>query len=218
MVLPKRKSTKPLHRPSVEEAATEAASGLPGLIRLANLVPPDHPLPGFPDIKFIHVGGLDMDSTSRERQFRRFLDENFPRDRYVEFREFFDSGSNDPVRPESMYQYLRETREALRMIASQHRNQSLFNSNLHFPWHLVSNWKIDRIRICGVCGKIFFADRNNKLTHGEPCTTTRRVRNWRRNQAQYEQARKLKSARPDKERKPVKHASQGGKNVTQKAR
>jgi hypothetical protein len=142
----------------------------------------------------------------------RFLDENFPWKNFTAFREFLDEGSAYQFRPVEMYTKVRETREALRMIAAHRKEKSLFDLNFYFPWHEVGSWGLDRIRLCENCGAVFFATRNNKLTHSGSCATARRVREWRKHQDQYEQARKRK---PTVE---VKRDSRGGKNVTRKAR
>lgn len=215
------KSTKPLHERATENA--ELGTGLPVLIRLANLVPADAALPHF------YVRGMGyQDDAAQEREFVRFLDENFPREHFAEFRQFFDEGKDHPFRPAEMYTKLRETREALRMIATHQKERALFSVNFYFPWEQVSGWKVDRIRVCENCGKLFFANRNNKLTCSDPCSTARRVREWRKHQDQYEQARKLKSARRTKNTKvntqkqkqssSRKRSSQGGKHGTHKTR
>jgi ribosomal protein S27AE len=135
-----------------------------------------------------------MDEVARESEFGRFLDRHFPREHFTELRAFFDEGADDPIRPEDMYAYLRETREALKMIATRQRKRSIFDSNLSFPWELVGEWKLDRIRLCEICGEVFFANRNNRMTCGPRCSNARRVRRFREQESQYEQARKLKSA------------------------
>jgi hypothetical protein len=163
-----------------------------------------------------------------DHEFALFLEGNFPRGKFAEFREFLDQGAGNPFPLSEMYTYLRETREALRMIATHQKERSLFTVNFYFPWEKVSGWKVDRIRICANCKKLFFAARNNKLTCSDPCSTARRVREWRKHQPQYEQARKLKQVRPTKDSKikiqkqkessSRKQGSKGAKNVSQKTR
>jgi hypothetical protein len=192
------------------------------------MVPADIPLPRFPDDK---CGVKDfMNDAAAEREFARFLDENFPRDKFGEFRAFLDDGAEHPFRPLDMYRFVGETRDALRMIAAHQTNRSPFNPMFYFPWEKVAGWKIDRIRVCESCGSIFFATRRNKLTCSNTCSTARRVREWRKRQSQYELARKKKSARPSrkiptKKLGPKKNGSPqdeqrlgGGRNVTRKTR
>ncbi|MGA3126066.1 MAG: hypothetical protein ABSD13_05080 [Candidatus Korobacteraceae bacterium] len=215
------KSSKPLHNEIAEETVAEPETGLPGLIRLANLLPADAALPCFPDDKCMLLGSDYSDDDIREREFLRFLDENFPRERFGEFRQFLDSGVDNPCRPDEMYDFVMETREALRMIATHQQARSTFSRGLSFPWAQVGGWKVDRIRVCENCGKLFFAKRNNKLTCSDRCAGNRRVRRLRKHRSQYEQARKLKSVRiteVQKEPSSRKQGLQGGENGPKKTR
>jgi hypothetical protein len=214
------KRLKPLHKKVDEGAVAEPDTGLPGLIRLANLISADAELPHFPDVKCVQLGSKYLDDAVCEREFARFLDENFPRDKFDKFREFFDLGADHPFLPNEMYSFVRETRAALRMIATHQQERSRFNINFHFPWAQVGGWQVDRIRVCEKCGKLFFANRGNKQTCSERCSTARRVQRHRERQSQYEQARKLKSARTTKDSKvkTQKGKAQGEKNGSQKTR
>jgi hypothetical protein len=194
---PKKKSARPLQLTTADVIATPD-SGLSTLMRLANMVPADAVLPHFPDERCVRLGKDYFDEAVKKREFARFLDENFPRNKFAGFRNFLDEGADHPFRPKEMYTFVRETREALTMIAAHQRERSLFNVNFSFPWQLIGGWTVDRIRLCENCGKVFFANRNNKLTCSDPCSTARRVREWRKHQPQYEHARKLKSARTGK--------------------
>ncbi len=200
---------------SANEITTPDA-GLPVLIRLANMVPANALLPQFPDEKCVLLGKDYFDGAVQNREFTRFLDENFPRDKFADLREFLDEGADHPFRPKEMYTFVKETREALTMIAMHQQERSLFNVNFYFPWQRVGEWKVDRIRLCENCGKLFFASRGNKLTCSETCSTARRVREWRKHQPQYEHARKLKSARTGKQprRKHKLHRRSDGTNKT----
>jgi hypothetical protein len=157
-----------------------------------------------------------MEPAEFDREFERFLDENFPREPFPALRGLLDQGRDERFRPHEMYEFIRETRQALRMFASQ-QQQSRLGLTLYFPWHLVSGWKIDRLRTCENCDELFLADRANKLTCKPACSTARRVREWRKKQPQYEQARKLKGATSAKPvvRRTIK---KGGKHGTQQAR
>jgi hypothetical protein len=222
------KSIKPLHAKVTEDASAEPDTGLPTLIRMANMVPSAAELPQFPDEKCVRLGKDYLNDVVQKREFARFVDENFPRDKFAEFREFLDEGVNHAFRPREMYTFVRETREALTMLATHQKERSLFNVNFYFPWEQVGGWNVDRIRVCENCGNLFFANRNNKLTCSDPCSTARRVREWRKHQDQYEQARKLKSARrtkntrakaqKQKQSSSRKRGSQGGKNGAHKTR
>lgn len=222
------KSIKPLHKEVAEETVAAPDAGLPGLIRFANLAPVDAKLPDFPDEKCARLGNDNFDDVAAEREFARFLDEKFPREKFAEFRDFFDAKSallertGPPHSTWLVYIYVKEAHEALRMIATHKRERSLVPGGWFFPWEQVGGWKLDRIRVCENCGKLFFANRKNKLTCSDPCSTARRVREWRKHQPQYEHARKLKLARPtkgtktktqkQKEPSPAKQGLQGGKN------
>ena len=173
-------------------------------------------MPNFPDLNFAQPWTELLKDAVWEREFGRFLDENFPRDKFNQFRTFLDEGSGNLFPAWDAYKFVRDAREALRMIAGQQNQRSLFNLTNHFPWHLVGGWKLDRIRICENCSRVFFADRRNKLTCSDTCSTTRRVREWRKHQGQYEHARKLKSVKGT--HVAGKQDSKGGKNVTRKTR
>lgn len=219
---------KPFHNRRALATAAGPDTGLPALIQLANMVPADAALPQFPDEQCVLLGKDYLNEAVRQREFARFLNENFPRDKFAAFRDFLDEGADHPFRPDEMYAFVRETREALTMIATHQREQSLFNVNFYFPWQQVGGWKVDRIRLCENCGNLFFANRNNKLTCSDPCSTARRVREWRKHQDQYEQARKLKLDHPAKDSKGKmlkqkgssshKRNSRGGKHGTHKTR
>jgi hypothetical protein len=224
-LVPKTKSRKPLRAKTTRETASEPDAGLTRLIRLANMVPPDASLPHFPDLDCVALGSRYFGR--EEKEFARFLDENFPRDKFAEFRQFLDEGVDDPFPMREMYTFVVETREALRMIVNHQKERSLFSVTFHFPWERLGEWDISRLRICENCARLYLANRRNKLTCSETCSTTRRVRQWRKHQSQYEYARKLRLARYSKdtntktqkrESSSRKHGSQGGKNVTQKTR
>jgi ribosomal protein S27AE len=218
MLPPKTKAIKPLHAGSSSTTASEGEAKLAVLIRLANKAPADAMLPFYPDEQSLLRGVFDMEEVARESEFERFLDEHFPRENFTELRAFFDEGADHPIRPEDRYAYLRETREALKMIATRRRRRSIFDSDLSFPWHLVGEWKLDRIRLCEICGAVFFANRNNQLTCGPRCSSTRRVRRFREHQAQYEQARKLRPTKGIHANRISKQSPKGGSNGTQKTR
>ncbi len=230
-VLTKMKTSKPLQEKSAEGAVTGPDTALPELIRLANMLPADKELPFFPDAKFLEASGGTSgfwNDAIYGREFVRFLDENFPRERFGEFRQFLDPETANPLRREERYIFVTESREYLRMIARHQKARSLFTLTLYFPWEQIGGWQVDRIRMCENCGKLFIANRNNKLTCSDPCSTARRVREWRKHQLQYQQARKKKSAlttkssrtktQKQKTRSSRRQGSQGGENGTQKAR
>jgi hypothetical protein len=52
----------------------------------------------------------------------------------------------------------------------------------------------DRVRLCPICSRFFFALRITQRACSTRCNQTRRVRAWREKQTQYEYTRKLKSA------------------------
>jgi hypothetical protein len=176
MEAPKKKNTKPLRRAKRREYPIAPNTELQTLIHVANLVPADTELPSF---------------SGDEQSFGRFLDRTFPRTSFAALRSFLDDGIDHPEFPPSdAYTYMREAREALRMIATHQRERSLFYLTFHFPWEKVGDWKAERIRMCESCGLLFYAHRNNRLTCSDRCSTARRVREWRKHQSQYEQARK----------------------------
>jgi len=178
---PKRICPKPLLRKPARQTSTPPDTGLLNLILLANMVPADVELP--------LVGEDD------QQAFGQFLDRTFPRDKFAALREHLDLGIGHSFPPSYRYTLMREAREALRMIATHQRERSLFQITFHFPWEWIGGWKVDRIRVCESCGLLFYASRNNKLTCSGRCSTARRVREWRKHQSQYEQARKRKGGR-----------------------
>jgi hypothetical protein len=209
---PKQKSSKPLRGLNISQSINEPEDGLPLLIRLANMVPAGTALPHFPDNACVRLGEDYLKPEVKEREFERFLNENFPVHEFREFRSFLNEGADHPFRPSEMYTFVRETREALRMIVTHQKERSAFSVTFHFPWEKVGDWDIGRIRLCENCGTLFLASRNNKLTCSDRCSTARRVREWRKHQAQYEQARKNRSARKDRRsKKLIKRREGNGK-------
>jgi len=51
-----------------------------------------------------------------------------------------------------------------------------------------------RVRQCPVCGRFFYAFRKDQKACSKRCNSSRRVRDWRANQASHEYQRKLRSA------------------------
>ena len=54
--------------------------------------------------------------------------------------------------------------------------------------------ELARVRQCDVCAHLFFALRKDQKACSKRCNATRRVREWRANQAQHEYRRKLRGA------------------------
>jgi hypothetical protein len=54
--------------------------------------------------------------------------------------------------------------------------------------------ELARVRQCGVCSRFFFALRKDQKACSKLCNGTRRVRDWRANQAKHEYRRKLRAS------------------------
>lgn len=179
------------------QQASDRTGGLSFLLYIANLLPPDIELPVFPDSNVVLSGRESLKKSVWEKEFVRFLDDSFPRTKFAEFRSVLDDGLGNEIFPAwEAYAFIKDSREALKMIASQQNLRSRFSLATTFPWQLISQWDIGRIRVCESCKKLFYAGRRNKLTCSASCSNTRRVREWRKHQDQYEQARKLKPVKP----------------------
>ena len=58
----------------------------------------------------------------------------------------------------------------------------------------LSGVELARVRQCGVCSQFFFALRKDQQACSKRCNATRRVRDWRVNQARHEYRRKLRAS------------------------
>ena len=54
--------------------------------------------------------------------------------------------------------------------------------------------EVARVRVCPICNKVFYALWITQMACSQRCNQTRRVREWRKSQARYEQNRKFKRA------------------------
>src|SRR5882757_8945016 len=100
MALPKRRTSKPLHDFSVEPFDEKSNAGLLNLICVANILPAEGQLPTFPTQKSLQDNLYEeWDDAWKTREFAKFLDENFPRDRFDKFRAYLDLGKDEPLRP-----------------------------------------------------------------------------------------------------------------------
>jgi len=119
--------------------------------------------------------------------FDQFLDQRFPREKFVEFRRALEGPNMLPYAAPSSkivnYRLIILTRERWR--AAAHINSIIAS---------MTGTKRSPLRICEFCKNLFLARRNNQETCSEKCASGRRMARWRAKADEYESNRQRKKA------------------------
>jgi hypothetical protein len=206
-----------IQRKQCEQASRTkpAPAQLAELIKVANLVPPESDLPSpfdpLPDVPLptFGLGAVDQ-------YFINLVNIKFPKTQFAPFRQYLGQlGTNSNARPK--YQHLRAAREMLRAFANEgkdspkskeiklrHIHEALVNIRAdergriqfsHGPiMDALRGVEVARIRLCPICGKIFWAGRLDQRCCSGKCSHVRRTRLWRASyQSKYKEQRVWKA-------------------------
>lgn len=162
----------------------------PATLTIANLLPGDVATPDF------HTADPWHETPAEAAEFERFLDEQFPREKFPKFRQAVDNPYldwNAGVKRHTKlqnYRYIVGIRDRYRGAAQV---QSLIA--------VITNDRLPPLRICEWCKSLFIAYRSDTKTCSTKCGDARRQANWRAKAKDYEVARQRKLSAKDDERK-----------------
>jgi len=182
-------------RPKTPEDVLELRFRLAALqLDIPNLIPgkespPEFTLPG-------------KETPTVAAAFEQFLDRHFPRrkEKFADLRDAIDLGLRDSdflplitkrrrgferqLTPLETYRFIVEERKFLRAMSAYGNYFAKVMGRRRPP-----------LQVCEACGKLFLAERIDKLTCSENCSAARRMARMRANREQYEYERKKKGGK-----------------------
>jgi hypothetical protein len=193
------------------------------LIDLANIVPPECELPdSFIPMEDVPLPGFGLGRA--DQYFINLIETKFPKEQFPAFRQYLGPLYGERISSaHSKYQQLRAARQTLRAIIvagkDNFRYKEIRLKNIHdalvelpideqgriqvSPSPIVKaleGVEAFRIRLCPVCGKIFWAGRLDQPCCTPVCAHVLRTRRWRENyQEKYKQQRINRALREEVE-------------------